>query len=505
VDAVTIINSLSVVVEYVEYIGYSHKIYQDDVLIYVAAGLEEPGTFYIYEADHEVRYNSGLDNSFALAYDSLVYYVRTDGSDSNDGLGPGVDRAFLTPNHAISVIVNNGLASNKLWIAPGEYEDLSCPLKSFQTNNLPINVDIEGDTSGIIFSIAAGLIIVGWVYLKSTACSNLRLKNIVAFYSNIDMVFYTTPKSAVTIINCVTVDSEASFLMEACDYTVINCTAIGEGFYCYADAWNPGFATFKFYNCIAVEGFHSYELDTVEYYNCMCPTGGVVGPGQIVENHVYAPPVFVDVLGGDYHLVAGSGGIGTGVVVEGYSPDIYGAERGILPDRGVAQVLPPEPELIALDIVQIGAVTFQAIAYFDNDTHEDVTESATWGTISPVNGIAFSVTATYEGLEKTESFIDYLYLVQVEPLVFKAMCYWGNNMVDVTEEATWVIPEEIVIGEPFTITATYEGMVVNGYFLQMSEEVVEPLIDWVEWIEPEVRDETNWDTSDDAFLRWRWR
>ena len=70
-DAASIINSLTVVIEYVEYLGYSHKIYRDSVYIYQAAGLEPLGTFYIYEPEHEVRYNSGLSNSFALAYDIL--------------------------------------------------------------------------------------------------------------------------------------------------------------------------------------------------------------------------------------------------------------------------------------------------------------------------------------------------------------------------------------------------------------------------------------------------
>lgn len=249
-----------------------------------------------------------------------TYYVRVDGNNSNDGLGPGADRAFQAIDYAIEVSTISML-DDVIYIAPGTYVGVVNPI-----NAIPKNLKIEGNTKGDKFGVAAGIINIPndfIINLQSGFGYKTTIKNIIVDYFNCGSD--TLEQSNLELINII---SRGSFYIDSSYIYLIakNCTDTSEfgGFY-----MGDG----ELYNCMA-KGF--WPL-VVQMYNCMGPN---VYPdeGSTVENHIYDTPTFVDISNNDFHLTEGSPGIGTGVVVDGYSPDIYGVLRGTSPDRGAAQI-----------------------------------------------------------------------------------------------------------------------------------------------------------------------
>ncbi len=96
-----------------------------------------------------------------------TYYVRTDGSDSNDGLSNTSGGAFLTIQKAINVVqgaidlqalavtiqIADGTYTEKVTVRGGLIGGMNCSLTIQGNNGTPANVVIDG-TNGIAFSSA---------------------------------------------------------------------------------------------------------------------------------------------------------------------------------------------------------------------------------------------------------------------------------------------------------------------------------------------------------------
>ena len=82
------------------------------------------------------------DNYMTITYYiPAVYYVRTDGSDSNIGTGPAAGEAFQTISHAASVMSDAG---DIVYVAPGTYTD----------EDDGVEITFSGNSSNSIFYIA---------------------------------------------------------------------------------------------------------------------------------------------------------------------------------------------------------------------------------------------------------------------------------------------------------------------------------------------------------------
>lgn len=274
-------------------------------------------------------YGRPLANPTSYEWDVIgsspaTYYVRTDGDDANNGLGPEQENAFQTISHAINIAVANGANGIKIYIAPGTYSEYIQPSGYPHYNNLIV----EGDTSGKLFDLSSGSVIANYIY-----CNHGGGQDSVVTYKNI------------IVINSVYSSDDNG---ENCSLTLINIVTKNGGFYLNSDttyvlavnctSWN-GFFTGDgdFYNCITPYGFYP---GLARIYNCMAPN---VYPssGSIVEEHIYESPQFIDRASNDFRLVEGSPGRDSGVEVENYSPDIYGGLRISTPDRGAAEVVAP--------------------------------------------------------------------------------------------------------------------------------------------------------------------
>jgi len=278
----------------------------------------------------------------------LTYYVRTDGNDSNNGLGANVNQAFQTISHAVNTACDNNQSDNKIWIAPGNYNYEYIVTYGEEFFN---NLAIEGNSDGTIFGVEKGLI--HNIEMMQLNCGNyenntITIKNIVITYSLVVNNWYETLNNNVTLINVLL--KEGAFELNVDNnnlitFTAINCsTASGMG------NFNAGNG--NVYNCAITS---SFNVGLVNMYNCMCPTVNSLEGSNIV-NHIYEYPQFVDKDNNDFHLIDGNIGIDSGMVVEGYSPDIYGNVRpqGTAPDRGVAESI-ANP---TMTIVQCVAISF---------------------------------------------------------------------------------------------------------------------------------------------------
>ena len=127
-----------------------------------------------------------------------TYYVRTDGSDSNSGLGPASNQAWRTLNFALGA---SGISSgDTLYIAPGDYR-----LASFlnMTKSYTSTVNIIGDTTAAQFvGLNPGRVLVtnrtsddstnvtysgGILSLTSSFCNfaNILFENAAVFATNV--------------------------------------------------------------------------------------------------------------------------------------------------------------------------------------------------------------------------------------------------------------------------------------------------------------------------------
>jgi len=274
----------------------------------------------------------------------LIYYVSTDGSDSNNGLS--VNQAFQTITHAINIATNEGSFGNKIWIAPGIYYETV--YNDYRVYN---DLSIEGDSSGIIFGVPKDAINVGeiYFYFGEATHSIVRLKNIMT--------------GSIAII------AETQYMenpLETCDLYLTNF-ALGGNFgistWCSLIAVNCTFygscdcITGTFYNCIANAGFWVGETLLHSCFSpYIYPAEGYTIDNITVQNHIYNSAQFSNIEGREYLLAEGSPGIDSGMIIEGYSPDIYGNVRpqGIAPDRGVAESI-ANP---TMTIVQCVAISF---------------------------------------------------------------------------------------------------------------------------------------------------
>ena len=249
----------------------------------------------------------------------LTYYVRADGSDLNDGLGPGVNHAFQTVQHALEIATVAGNDGNKIWIAPGSYNEfIDVGAKYYN------DLTIEGDSSGIVFGVPRGTISLE-SYLFLTYGQNLnsviRLKNLILYYLGVNN---DTTETCDLFLTNIATTNDFNVDSSSCFVTMINCTTFGS-YYC-------GDGVFT--NCVAGNGFW---VGLAQMHNCM---SAYVYPleGSTIENHIYEYPTWDGTLGREFYLASGSPGISSGMAVDGYSPDIYGYDRTSIPDRGAADV-----------------------------------------------------------------------------------------------------------------------------------------------------------------------
>ncbi len=118
-----------------------------------------------------------------------IYYVRTSGSDENDGLSP--DTAFLT----IQKAVNTAQAGDFIFVGAGTYqEEVSFPNSGTQDNPIVVVADVEGEYTGdagevVIEGVNYGFVIDGQdnikIYgftLRGASLANIYLNNTSNIY-----------------------------------------------------------------------------------------------------------------------------------------------------------------------------------------------------------------------------------------------------------------------------------------------------------------------------------
>lgn len=299
-----------------------------------------------------------------------TYYVRTDGNDSNTGLGPAANQAWRTLNFALGA---TGISSgDTLYIAPGDYRLATALIinKSYAST-----VNIIGDTTASQFTgLNPGRVLVtnrvaddstvntyngSLVALTSSFCnfSNILFENSVLYGTGVAV---GSGSSTCTFTRCqfmwssiwASAGSNVAFPNEGLlkNYTFNQCLFtgknVGSQVVLPASIGSTAFDCNIYFNrCyfgggdIDIQagryGFSGYARN-LEFRNCWI-TGNVNATGTKVEPKLYNCVILGQAIGGDggrnmtlYNCYLGARSGGTAVVnsyVGTYEPFEYGQSR----------------------------------------------------------------------------------------------------------------------------------------------------------------------------------
>lgn len=190
-----------------------------------------------------------------VIYANRTYYVRTDGSDSNDGLSNTSGGAFLTLQHAIDVA--SALASPvyyvKIVVGPGTRTE-AIEFRSHDLNYLWISGDVAtpsncvfNTTGATVFNVAVN----GSFYLEGFRVSTSGTGYGLSVFSPGAYVGFGDFEFGPVASGCVSV--QGGFL-----YQNTACEVLAGAHRAYAISYGPG-AQFTFYDGVTCTGTPSFD------------------------------------------------------------------------------------------------------------------------------------------------------------------------------------------------------------------------------------------------------
>lgn len=289
----------------------------------------------IFKRSGSTTYAPRLHISYTVP---TVYYVRTDGSDSNSGTGSDASNAWASIAHAATQLLSPG---DVVYVMPGTYVEEIDPTVDGAASN-PIR--FVADRDGAVFGIAGQVIIVA---PASSEVIDLNFANYLAFVGfqfqgggsgqetiaiddSIDVLFdkceifdavldgVDVENSSITFRNCLIYDNDAHGIDVRTNSSISlqNCTIVSNG----ADGLSVSSGTTTVQNCIlASNSDDGIDLDggvITHTYNLVHGNGSSnfegtsAGAGEITSDPLFVSP-------SNYRLQIGSPAIDAGTSLSG--------------------------------------------------------------------------------------------------------------------------------------------------------------------------------------------